>query len=180
MMLDQRFQLCSNQEVLTDDSSDSSVDLLTLLRDFGTGDALYIDINVTDSFGVGDPATDFNNVVFSLRLTPTEDGSGTVETLIGSTVLYHANGNEALPGVPSGAYALTGDHILIPINPLSDGQRRYMKAAAAIGFPLRYLTLLASVTNTAGAGFTRGSISAALTLNPVSRVSMAEYADALN
>ena len=180
MMLDQRFQLCMNQQVLTTAASTKSVDLTTLLRDFGDGDALYIDINVTAGFAVADPATDVNNIVFSLQLTPTDDGSGGVQTLLGSTVIYYANGNLLAPGIPLGAYALTGDHIIIPINPLSDGQRRYIKAAALLGVPFRYMTLLMSVTNVAGAGFTAGSVSAALTLNPTSRVSIAEYADALN
>lgn len=177
MISDYRYQLSENQQVLTSADSTNDVDLTAILRDVGSGTTLFVDFNITTTFAVANTATDQNTITFGLKIA---SAGGVVLTLAGISIVHYNLGAEAAPGVPAGPTAIAGDHIVIPIAPLSDGQRRYFAAAAAIGYPFRYLSATYVVDNVAGAGFTAGKVSAALTTHPTSRVGIQYLADAVN
>lgn len=183
MISDYRYQLSTAQQVLTGTNVESTnnVDLSGVLRDIGSGTPLYVDFHITESFTVANAATDTNTIIFGIKLASAGD---VATTLVGLSIVHYNVGAESSPGVAAGAIAMAGDHIIIPVSPLSDGQRRFMQLAIALaGFgapPFQYLSAVYDVDNVAGAGFTAGKVSASLTTHPTSRVGIQYLADAVN
>lgn len=184
MMLDQLFQFSTNQLVTASTVSTNAVDVSSILREIRGGADLYVDVNITETLAVANTATDVNNLAISLAIGPTQDGSVT-STLLHASTIHYNNGAEVLPTVAKGPYALAGDHIYLPVTQLSSGQLRYMRdfrnGVAVLGaLPFKFLFVLYTVTNEAGAGLTAGRASATLCAGPRTQAGTEQYLDAVN
>lgn len=178
MMLDKLFQFSTNQQVLTSAVSTNFVNVSAILRSLTAGHQLFVDVNVTETFDVGTPGTDINNISFALGIAANPGAPPT--TLLHVSGNHYNEGAEVAPGFPSGPYAVVGDHIYLPVPPFSTGQVRYLQTFRDAGIPLPILYLLYTVTNEAGSGFTQGSVSAALCQGPRSQVGIERLLDAVN
>lgn len=187
MMLDRLFQFSLNQQVLTSTSSTNAVDLSQALRSVAANHQLCVDINVTESFAVANPATDRRAVNFAIALSTTGDGTAPVTLLCASSNHYNVGAEAVAPGsgVPAGPILQEGDHVYLPVPPLSTSQMRYLRSfrngVPILGaLPLRFMSLLYTVTTEAGNGLTAGRVTAELCMMPRSEVGVAQMLDAVN
>lgn len=179
MMLDQRTQFATNLLCTTTGGTGTEVSVSALKQAVDGGQQLYLDIVITESLTVATPAADRNFVSWKLSLSDAGITAGAFNLGISDNV-YNV-GSLVLGLFDVLPIGTAGTHLVIPINPFNDAQidaMRRMKLNLAL-VPDR-LFLAHTVTNEAGAGLTGGRYSAALTLNPTSRLGIQHLADAVN
>jgi len=172
MIQDITWQFCTDLAITSSSvQSTNVVPMSAVLRSIGSGEARYIDVNVTEAF-VGD-----GTLIMSIW-ADVSDTLGLTSTFLTSTGIYTASAGtsaQTLGAVTVNRLAL-GDHITIPIAPLSDGQIRFMKAVSALAGPYAYMGLQFDLTS---GTFSAGKLSACLTGEPTSRRLTRDFADAI-
>lgn len=165
MIQDITWQFCTDLAITSASvQSTNVVPIGTVLRSIGSGEARYIDVNVTEAFA-GD-GTLLMHVWADVGTT-----LGITGTFLGTTTLYTATNALSTNMLPLGA------HITIPIMPLSDGQIAWMKAVTtASGVPFQYIGMQFELTS---GTFSTGKVSACLTGEPTTRRLTRDFADAI-